>query len=235
MEELQVLIGGAEQEIESIKPNLNILKEYREKEKDWREKVEDLEQSRQKRDGLLKECDSLKKKRFNEFMEGFTDITFKLKEMYQMITLGGDADLELVDRLDPFSEGIRFHVRPKDKSWKQISHLSGGEKTLASLSLIFALHYYKPNPLYVMDEIDAALDFKNVSIIANYIKERTQNAQFIVITLRNYMFELSDNLVGIFKPDNKSKSVTINPHHFAQQNSQTTQPQKKTKQSSKVC
>ena len=119
-----------------------------------------------------------------------------------MITLGGDAELELVDSLDPFAEGIVFSVRPPKKSWKNISNLSGGEKTLSSLALVFALHYYKvggnilnfnvlhqmlifqPTPLYVMDEIDAALDFKNVSIVANYIKERTRNAQFIIISLR---------------------------------------------------
>lgn len=63
-----------------------------------------------------------------------------------------------------------FSVRPPKKTWKVISNLSGGEKTLSSLALVFALHYYKPSPLYVMDEIDAALDFKNVSIIAYYIK-----------------------------------------------------------------
>ena len=55
---------------------------------------------------------------------------------------------------------------------------------MSSLALVFALHYYKPTPLYVMDEIDAALDFKNVSIVANYVKERTKNAQFIIISLR---------------------------------------------------
>ena len=98
-----------------------------------------------------------------------------------MITLGGDAELELVDSLDPFAEGIVFSVRPPKKSWKNISNLSGG---VSSLALVFALHYYKPTPLYVMDEIDAALDFKNVSIVANYIKERTWNAQFIIISLR---------------------------------------------------
>jgi structural maintenance of chromosome 4 len=92
--------------------------------------------------------------------------------MYQMITLGGDAELELVDTCDPFAEGILFQVRPPKKSWKNISNLSGGEKTLSSLALVFALHHYKPTPLYVMDEIDAALDFKNVSIVANYIKVR---------------------------------------------------------------
>lgn len=160
-------------------------------------------------------------------MEGFNAISLKLKEMYQvwksppvplshrhtpflrktckyylsyclqMITLGGDAELELVDSLDPFSEGVVFSVRPPKKSWKNIANLSGGEKvsslslfirflsvpmhytiqerisfsllilrgvfllfifqTLSSLALVFALHHYKPTPLYVMDEIDAAL------------------------------------------------------------------------------
>uniref|UniRef100_A0A915KFY6 RecF/RecN/SMC N-terminal domain-containing protein n=1 Tax=Romanomermis culicivorax TaxID=13658 RepID=A0A915KFY6_ROMCU len=66
-----------------------------------------------------------------------------------------------------------------------------------------------------MDEIDAALDFKNVSIVANYIKERTKNAQFIVISLRNNMFELCDRLVGIYKTYNCTKSVTFDPEKVA--------------------
>ena len=72
----------------------------------------------------------------------------------------------------------------------------------------------KASKRYVMDEIDAALDFKNVSIVANYIKERTKNAQFIIISLRNNMFELADRLVGIYKTNNCTKSVTINPRAF---------------------
>ena len=73
-----------------------------------------------------------------------------------------------------------------------------------------------------MDEIDAALDFKNVSIVANYIKERTKNAQFIIISLRSNMFELADRLVGIYKTYNCTKSVTINPGKIASEK----QPQK---------
>jgi structural maintenance of chromosome 4 len=90
-------------------------------------------------------------------------------------------------------------------------NLSGGEKTLSSLSLIFALHHYKPSPLYVLDEIDAALDFKNVSIIANYIKDQTKNSQFIIISLRNHMFELANLLVGIYKTQDITKCLTYNP------------------------
>jgi structural maintenance of chromosome 4 len=176
--------------------------------------VSDLDAVTEERNAARRKHEDLRRLRLEMFMDGFGEITLKLKEMYQMITLGGDAELALVDSLDPFSEGIVFSVRPPKKSWKNISNLSGGEKTLSSLALVFALHHYKPTPLYVMDEIDAALDFKNVSIVANYIKERTRNAQFIIISLRNNMFELADRLVGIYKTNNCTKSVSINPRAF---------------------
>lgn len=183
-------------------------------------RVADLDEVTEERNAARQVHEDLRRQRLEMFMDGFGRITLKLKEMYQMITLGGDAELELVDSLDPFSEGIVFSVRPPKKSWKNISNLSGGEKTLSSLALVFALHHYKPTPLYVMDEIDAALDFKNVSIVANYIKERTKNAQFIIISLRNNMFELADRLVGIYKTRNATKSVTINPRSFGIANQQ---------------
>jgi len=204
-----------EEQLNQMKPNMRAIAEYYQKEKEYRSRVEQLEHTTSERDKARQSYESLRKKRLDEFMEGFSTITMKLKEMYQMLTLGGDAELELVDSLDPFSEGIVFSVRPPKKSWKNIHNLSGGEKTLSSLALIFALHHYKPTPLYVMDEIDAALDFKNVSIVANYIKERTKNAQFIIISLRNNMFELADRLVGIYKTNDATKSITIDPRKFA--------------------
>lgn len=80
---------------------------------------------------------------------------------------------------------------------------------MSSLSLIFALHYYKPTPLYFMDEIDAALDFKNVSIVGDYIKKRTKDAQFIIISLRNNMFDLADKLVGVYKTFDQTKVINL--------------------------
>jgi len=200
--------------IKNMKPNLGAIEEFRRADGEHKTKLSEFEAVHTEREAARRELEGLRQKRLEEFMEGFSVISMKLKEMYQMITLGGDAELELVDTLDPFSEGILFSVRPPKKSWKQISNLSGGEKTLASLSLVFALHHYRPTPLYFMDEIDAALDFRNVSIIANYVKERTKNAQFIIISLRNHMFELADLLVGIYKTNDQSKSVAINPVKF---------------------
>ncbi|KAL7431823.1 hypothetical protein ACHAXM_002828 [Skeletonema potamos] len=210
-------IAVLEKERDTLAKNTNMgaIAEYRKKEADYLSRVADLDQITTERNEARKMHEDLRRLRLEKFMDGFSRITLKLKEMYQMITLGGDAELELVDSLDPFSEGIVFSVRPPKKSWKNIANLSGGEKTLSSLALVFALHHYKPTPLYVMDEIDAALDFKNVSIVAHYIKERTKNAQFIIISLRNNMFELADRLVGIYKTNNCTKSVTINPKMFS--------------------
>uniref|UniRef100_A0A8C0U6B4 Structural maintenance of chromosomes protein 4 n=1 Tax=Cyanistes caeruleus TaxID=156563 RepID=A0A8C0U6B4_CYACU len=208
-------IALLEAQRQQLRPNLGAIAEYRNKEELYLKHVEELDNITSERDKFREAFEELRKQRLNEFMAGFNVITNKLKENYQMLTLGGDAELELVDSLDPFSEGIMFSVRPPKKSWKKIFNLSGGEKTLSSLALVFALHHYKPTPLYFMDEIDAALDFKNVSIVAFYIYEQTRNAQFIIISLRNNMFEIADRLIGIYKTQNTTKSVATNPKILA--------------------
>ncbi|KAI9830248.1 MAG: hypothetical protein M1819_005775 [Sarea resinae] len=202
-------IALLEERTQNANIEVGVLAEYRRRVEEHAARSNDLQTAITSRDTAKKRCDDLRKLRLEGFMEGFSMISLRLKEMYQMITMGGNAELELVDSLDPFSEGILFSVMPPKKSWKNISNLSGGEKTLSSLALVFALHHYKPTPLYVMDEIDAALDFRNVSIVASYIKERTKNAQFIVISLRNNMFELASRLVGVYKVNHMTKSVTV--------------------------
>ncbi|KAL2868613.1 condensin subunit SMC4 [Aspergillus lucknowensis] len=206
---LKAAIAALEEKTQNSSIDLSVIDEYRRRAAEHESRSADLATALSSRDSAKSRLDGLRSARLNGFMEGFGIISLRLKEMYQMITMGGNAELELVDSLDPFSEGILFSVMPPKKSWKNIGNLSGGEKTLSSLALVFALHHYKPTPLYVMDEIDAALDFRNVSIVASYIKERTKNAQFIVISLRNNMFELASRLVGVYKVSHMTKSVTI--------------------------
>ncbi|OBA28515.1 RecF/RecN/SMC protein, partial [Hanseniaspora valbyensis NRRL Y-1626] len=193
-ESLENEIALIKEKLDASSVNILTLEDYVIKFKSFKEKEKELADAVKNRDTVKEKSEQLKKQRYDQFMEGFNIISQSLKEMYQMITMGGNAELELVDSIDPFSEGILFSVMPPKKSWRNISNLSGGEKTLSSLALVFALHNYKPTPIYIMDEIDAALDFKNVSIVANYIKDRTKDAQFIVISLRNNMFELSERL-----------------------------------------
>lgn len=142
--------------------DLSVIAEYRRRCEEVASRTSDLRGAVKTRDSAKTRLTDLRNLRLTQFMTGFTTISSHLKSMYQLITLGGNAELELVDSLDPFSEGILFSVMPPKKSWKNIGNLSGGEKTLSSLALVFALHVYRPTPLYVMDEIDAALDFRNV-------------------------------------------------------------------------
>ncbi len=208
-ESVKAQIVFYEEKVSKGSANMSVLAEYRKREAEFVARAKDLEATTAERDSAKQRYDDLRKQRLENFMAGFSVISSKLKEMYQTITLGGNAELELVDSLDPFAEGILFSVMPPKKSWKNISNLSGGEKTLSSLALVFALHAYKPTPVYVMDEIDAALDFRNVSIVANLIRERTKGGQFIIISLRNNMFELSSRLIGVYKTANCTKSLTI--------------------------
>lgn len=198
-------------ELSTLHPNLGVIDEYERSHAEWRARSDEWREVEQKRDDTRTRLDMLKQQRQEEFLTGLRQINSHLKEIYQLITLGGNADLDLVDSLDPFSEGVVFSVMPPKKSWKAIGNLSGGEKTLSSLALIFALHAFKPTPLYVMDEIDAALDFRNVSIIGHYLRERTAGAQFIVVSLRANLFELADRLLGVYKPTTtqQTRSVTI--------------------------
>ncbi|KAK0477734.1 hypothetical protein EDD18DRAFT_1377973 [Armillaria luteobubalina] len=165
-----------EEKLLKPQPNLSVLDGYKEEEEEFFSHASDVELVTQDCDKQKAEYDRLWKQRLDKFMSEFNLISLKLKEMYQIITIRGNAELELVDSMDPFSKGIIFSVTPPKKSWKNITNLSGGEKTLSSLALVFVLHVFKPTPLYFMDKIDAALDFHNVSIVANHIKDRTKNA-----------------------------------------------------------
>lgn len=209
LRELELQKAAIESQLEAMDPDLSAIKEWEEKDEQFRARHEEFTECDTRRTEKMRELNDLRVKRKNMFDEGFKRIADKLKETYQLLTLGGDAELEYVDRLDPFGQGIIFSVRPSGKSWKPIFHLSGGEQALSSLSLVFALHEFKPTPFYIMDEIDAALDVKNVSIIANYLRTRTTNAQFIVVSLRNNMFELANRLIGVFKVHDCASALVI--------------------------
>lgn len=101
---------------------------------------------------------------------------------------------------------------PPLKRFRDMEHLSGGEKTMAALALLFAVHSYQPSPFFVLDEVDAALDNTNVARIANYIRDHAApGMQFIVISLKTGLFQMSEALVGIYRDqtENSSNSLTL--------------------------
>lgn len=113
---------------------------------------------------------------------------------------------------EPYLDGIKYHAMPPLKRFRDMEHLSGGEKTMAALALLFAVHSYQPSPFFVLDEVDAALDNSNVAKIANYIREHAgPGMQFIVISLKTGLFQGSEALVGIYRDQgaNSSKALTL--------------------------
>lgn len=123
-----------------------------------------------------------------------------------------DRYLDLENDEEPYLEGIKYHAMPPAKRFRDMEHLSGGEKTMAALALLFAVHGYQPSPFFVLDEVDAALDNANVAKIANYIREHARpGMQFIVISLKTSLFQESEALVGIYRDQtaNSSKALTL--------------------------
>ena len=120
--------------------------------------------------------------------------------------------LDMEDGDEPYLDGIKYHAMPPLKRFRDMEHLSGGEKTMAALALLFAVHSYQPSPFFVLDEVDAALDNANVSKIANYIRDHAgPGMQFIVISLKTGLFQGSEALVGIYRDQgaNSSKALTL--------------------------
>ena len=116
------------------------------------------------------------------------------------------------DSDEPYLDGIKYHAMPPMKRFRDMEHLSGGEKTMAALALLFAVHSYQPSPFFVLDEVDAALDNANVARIANYIQVHAgPGMQFIVISLKTGLFQSSEALVGIYRDQsaNSSKALTL--------------------------
>lgn len=158
------------------------------------------------------------KKRSDLFNKAFTHISEQIGPIYRELTrsanypLGGQAYLDIEDSDEPYLDGIKYHAMPPLKRFRDMEHLSGGEKTMAALALLFAIHSYQPSPFFVLDEVDAALDNTNVARIANYIQDHAApGMQFIVISLKTGLFQNSEALVGIYRDqvENSSKSLTL--------------------------
>ncbi len=130
--------------------------------------------------------------------------------------LGGNAYLSLDDSEEPYNGGIKFTAMPPMKRYRDMEYLSGGEKTIAALALLFAIHSYHPAPFFVMDEVDAALDNINVLKLCNYIRQRSKDFQCIVISLKDMFYEQSQGLVGICRnvATNSSRTLTLDLTQF---------------------
>ncbi|KAK4336661.1 hypothetical protein RND71_043665 [Anisodus tanguticus] len=138
--------------------------------------------------------------RYKTFSECFDTIALNVDQIYKSLTNNRGAQAFLVPENpeEPYLEGINYNCVAPGKRFQPMSNLSGGEKTLAALALLFAIHSFKPTPFFVLDEIDAALDNTNIGKIARFIRQKTETScQCIVISLKEEFYGHADCLIGV--------------------------------------
>lgn len=131
------------------------------------------------------------------FSQTFYKVKEKFAKVFKALFQGGKAELKLTEPDDMLTTGVEIQAQPPGKSLKRLSLLSGGERALTAIALIFAFIQVKPSPFYVLDEIDAPLDDVNIVRFASFIKRYAKVAQFIIITHRRYMMTEVESLYGV--------------------------------------
>lgn len=111
---------------------------------------------------------------------------------------------------EPYLSGLNYHTMPPGKRFRDVEQLSGGEKTMAALALLFTVHSFRASPFFVLDEVDAALDSANVAQLVQYLRRNArEKMQFIVISLKPTFFEGSETLVGVMRDQSANSSMTL--------------------------
>lgn len=224
--ELKGKLEQVMEDIEQLTPNAKAVGRLKEVETKLKSFDKDFTKARQHENKIVEKFNNIKERRYELFSEAFTHISGQIDFIYKELTkssaspLGGSAYLTLEDEDEPYNAGIKYHAMPPMKRFRDMELLSGGEKTMAALALLFAIHSFQPSPFFVLDEVDAALDNSNVNRIANYIKKYAgPNFQFIVISLKSSLFERSDALVGIYREqrENSSKTVTLDLRDYSEE------------------
>ncbi|URE01507.1 structural maintenance of chromosomes protein [Musa troglodytarum] len=215
-------------EIEKTAPNLKALDQYEALQGKEKEVVEKFEAARKEEKEITDRYNSVKQKRYELFMEAFDHISKGIDKIYKQLTksqthpLGGTAYLNLENEDEPFLHGIKYTAMPPTKRFRDMEQLSGGEKTVAALALLFAIHSYRPSPFFILDEVDAALDNLNVAKVAGFIRSKSCDGargsqdgdggcgfQSIVISLKDSFYDKAEALVGVYRDSERSCSRTL--------------------------
>ncbi len=207
MEEAIKKVEKIERELRSFgEVNMKAIQEYEEVKSRRDELLERKLSLEKERNEILERIERYEKMKREAFFEAFNAVKENFSKVMEELT-DGEGELYL-DSDDPFNSGLHIRVKPYGKPVQRIESLSGGEKSLVALALIFAIQMYKPAPFYAFDEIDMFLDGANVSRVAKLIKERSKDAQFIVVSLRKPTLEMADAIVGVTMDRNNCSKVT---------------------------
>jgi len=196
-----------EEKLRALEPvNMLAMQEYeslQERLKDLRGKLETLSQERTE---LLLRIENFATLRHQAFREAFEAVDQHFRTIFAQLS-DGDGYLSLENPEDPLSGGLTLVAHPKGKPVRHLASMSGGEKSLTALSFIFALQRFRPSGFYAFDEVDMFLDGANVEKLAAMIQQQSQQAQFIVVSLRRPMIEKADRTIGVTQARGASTQV----------------------------
>lgn len=180
-----------------------------EREKELKDKISTLTHERQEIINRMNGYEQLKKE---AFMTTYDNINSNFKELYHKLS-GGEGSLILENQANPFAGGLDIEAKPGDKPKVKLKGLSGGEKSVAALALVFAIQKYMPAPFYALDEVDSALDPLNIDKLASMINTQAQEIQFVVVSHRKPMIEVSDRSIGVTQKEKGKSLVSGVTHH----------------------
>ena len=158
------------------------------------QQIEDLKATRRDLNTVMDEVSSHIAEVFTAAME---DVNTHYRRIFETLFPGGEGHLELDDPSDPLNSGVEIHARPAGKKVKRLSLLSGGERSLASLALLIAIYMSRPSPFYALDEVEAALDDRNLSRLLQVIGELGERSQLIVVTHQKRTMQIAETLYGV--------------------------------------
>ncbi len=222
-------VAELKERLEKIGPvNLVAIDEHKELEERHSFLVHQQEDLVNAKDSLHKAIQKINKTTKDLFLEAFQKIQVEFKNFFRMLFGGGQAELVLIDEQDILESGIEIIVRPPGKKLQNLMLLSGGEKAMTAIALLFAIFKVKPSPFCVLDEIDAPLDESNVLRFSNVLKDFVKIAQFIIITHNKRTIELADVMYGITMQERGvSKIVSVKFSHQKKEE-KVVEPQKET-------
>jgi len=192
-------------ELERLSPNLKAIDQMQGVAENVQAASSEADVARKDIEDIESQFEAVRSARKEKFFDCFKKVAGEIGEVYRRLTAntaglhadGGSAYLDLEDPEEPFNSGIKFTAMPPAKRFRDMHLLSGGEKTLAAMALLFAIHTYQKPPFMVLDEVDAALDANNVRALAGYVEQA--DCQTIVISLKDRFFIRSEALVGVWK------------------------------------
>ncbi|MEJ2201159.1 MAG: chromosome segregation protein SMC, partial [Desulfuromonadaceae bacterium] len=212
----EVRLQELRQAVEQIgEVNLMAIEEYRELEQRGRFLVEQQEDLRQSLDGLQEAIGKINRTTRKRFRETFEQVNVKFRDIFPRLFRGGQGELKLTDEADLLETGIEIVVQPPGKKLQNVTLLSGGEKALTAVALIFSIFLIKPSPFCMLDEVDAPLDDANIGRFNELVREMAELSQFIIITHNKRTMEVADTLYGVtMEEPGVSKLVSVRLSEF---------------------